>query len=208
MGRYNPRKRWEERQVFAMILNSGIRPTSKTAAFAVVPNKLIGMYKSEAHAVWDTLRPLGIKSFVEVGRNMGGGLFFLACACNKLERVLSIDIRKYELTDAVFPLWFKQNDIELELVEHDSTTYEGHGEWDFVWIDGGHTGEIVAADIACWKDRCKYIGFHDFADRGRHNKHVRVFKDVVAEIKRCWEAYGWEPIGRRGRSDIIFATGK
>ena len=78
------------------------------------------------------------------------------------------------------------------------------GSLDFVYIDGEHTGEGVAADIANWKDHTRLIGFHDYADRGSKNKHKRVFKDVVAEISNAAAVNGWQQVGERGRSEIVF----
>jgi len=201
MKRY--RKQWE---AFAEVLKSGYRPTSFEDTWAVVSDKVCGLHKVEARALWNNLRVINPISLVEIGRNLGGGLFLMCCACPKLEWVETYDIAEYPLTDAAFEKWFKVNNIraDIELTDSALIVSEGGSYCDFVWIDGGHTGEAVEADIEIWKD-CEYIGFHDYADKKR-NKHKRYYPDVVKEISEAADRYGWKMFGERGRSDIIFKT--
>lgn len=196
---------------FAEYLSTGYRPTSFEAAYEVVSDKVSGQYKQEAVALWDILAVNDIKSVVEVGRNLGGTAFLFACACPKLERFLSLDIEEFPISDHALKCWFDRQGIDAELRVCDSTTFEpcrdtfACGLWDFVFIDGGHTGDIVRADIQAWKDHARLIGFHDYADR-KVNKHKRYYPDVVEEITWAAERYGWQQVGMRGRSEIVYAT--
>jgi len=111
------------------------------------------------------------------------------------------------LTDDEFKEWGRKQHIDLKIVTQNSAKVCAFGLQDFVWIDGDHTGAGVKADIEIWKDHCQYIGFHDYADRGKRNKHMKYYEDVVAEISAAKERYGWVQFGERGRSDIVFKTG-
>ena len=202
-GRFKYAKQWEQ---FAKVLKSGIRPTTFEAAWPYVSDKVSGMYESEAKAIWNFLASRPIKSIVEVGRNLGGTLWLMGCASKELKEVLSIDIEWYNTTDDVFPDWFALHNIHSDLRAEDSTTFKASGMYDFAFIDGLHTGPGVKADLEIWKDRCHYIGFHDYANR-KTNKHKRCFQDVVDEITKAKDKYGWKQIGERGRSEIIFETG-
>lgn len=201
-GRYKYRENWE---LFAKYLQKLERPTTFEECWSFIPPKISGQYEVEARALWNNLQKINPTSLVEVGRNLGGTLFMFACACPNLERVVSIDIERYELTDDAFVDWFSHHKIKADILVEDSTKFNTDGMWDFVFIDGGHAGDIVAADIRCWKDNCRYIAFHDYADKGK-NKHKRVFKDVVKEINKAEIENGWEQFGERGRSDTCYKT--
>jgi len=201
--RYKYRKRWQQ---FCQYLASGQRPDSFEEAYAAVQGGISGLYDMEARALWNIISVENIKSAAEIGRNLGGTLFLLACCCRNLRRMLSIDLFAYSDSDAIFPAWFERQGIALDMLQMDSGAYKPDRVYDFVLIDGDHTGEGVARDIAAWKDHARIIAFHDFADHGSKNKHVRVYRDVVAEIRRARHAYGWRRMGARGRSEIVFAT--
>ena len=190
---------------FAKVLDSGIRPAEFNRAYAYVQDKVSGFYRSENEALWEFLATHDIKSFVEIGRNLSGTLFMIGCACRTLKEVLSIDINRYEPSDSAIERWFNKHDISATIIEQDSTTFIPFGLYDAVLIDGDHKGEVVKKEIQIWKDRCKYLIFHDYADNGK-NKHKRVFQDVVDEITKAKEKYGWVQIGERGRSEVIFKT--
>lgn len=172
-----------------------------------IPWLVCGQYKCEAKGLWDTLHDLNIESMVEIGRNLGGGLFLFASILPDLKKVLSIDQKSWRLTDNVFPSYFNYFGIEHEILTLDSTTYEPYEFfWDFVYIDGGHELEIIKKDIEIWRDKTKYIGFHDFSDMGKGNKHRRRYSGVVKSVLEAEEKYGWTRIGNRGRSEIVFKT--
>lgn len=172
------------------------------------PWGVCGQYRCEAEGLWDTLKDLKIESMVEIGRNLGGGLFLFISMLPDLKKVLSIDIDKRDPTDNEFPGYLDHFGIENEIIVIDSTKYEPYDYlWDFVYIDGGHEREAIRKDIDIWKNRTKYIGFHDFADLGSKNKHKRKHSGVVKEISKAEEKFGWKRIGRRGRSEIVFDTG-
>lgn len=197
-----------QRYEFSDFLKIGKRPKTFEETYKIVENKVSGLYESEARSVWDTLHHKDeIKSIVEVGRNLGGSLFLFTCMFPNLQKVLSIDIGEFEPTDSALKDFLKINNISFEFIKMDSTQYKAEGFWDFVFIDGGHTAEIVREDINIWKKRCKYIGFHDFANLGKKNKHKRVFKGVIDEINAAWLENDWKQIGERRRSEIIFETG-
>jgi hypothetical protein len=191
----------------ADVFKSGARPESFDEAYDMVVRA--GLYKSEAKQVWDFIRGHDIRSVVEVGRNLGSGIFLMACAARGLKRFLSVDILRWSLTDDVIPAWAEANGFDIELVACDSMNYEPDRslKWDFVFIDGGHTGPIVTNDLEKFRGLTRYIGFHDFADRGHRNTHKRLFKDVVEAIAAARDRYGWKQVGLRGRSEIIFDTG-
>jgi len=196
-----------QQQDFVKYLKTFQRPQNYEEVYSVVKDKVSGLYRNESEPIWEIFKDKEIKTFVEVGRNLGGSLFFFTCLFKDLQEVLSIDIANYPLTDNALMDYFKRFEIKYNFVECDSITFKTNRMWDFAFIDGGHTGPIVKRDIEIWKDRCKYIGFHDYADKGRKNKHKKVFEDVVQEIKSAWDENGWKQIGKRGRSEIIFETG-
>ena len=206
-GKHKYRKQWE---AFAAYLETGKRPTTFEEAYAVVCDKVSGLYESEARAMWNNIRAINPKSIVEIGRNLGGSQFLFCCAAPELEHFLSIDIEEFELTDWELRRWGLKNGIHTHNAVEDSTKTEvaSCGRlWDLVFIDGGHTGPIVRADIEIWKDHCSYICFHDYANHNGQNKHKRYYPDVVAEITAAAQAYQWQQFGERGKSDIVFKTG-
>jgi cephalosporin hydroxylase len=203
-GRYRYAKQWE---AFADVVKSGIRPKTFERCWSYISDKVSGQYESEARALWNVLQTIKPESIVEVGRNLGGTLWMFACACPQLKEVLSLDIEWYDTTDNLWVKWFADHDVQAKILECDSTKHQAFGMYDFVFIDGLHTGEAVAADIQVWRDHARYIAFHDYADRGANNKHKRVFPDVVYEISKAAQLYGWQQVGERGRSEIVFETG-
>jgi len=203
-GRYRYAKQWE---AFADVLKSGIRPKTFGRCWPYIEHKVSGLYESEARALWNVLQKIQPQSIVEVGRNLGGTLWMFACACQQLREVLSIDIEWYDTTDDLWVRWFRDHGIAAKILECDSTRFAPQGMYDFCFIDGGHTGPIVAGDIEAWRDHCRYIGFHDYANLGSRNKHRRVYPDVVYEISRAAQTYGWTQVGTRGRSEIVYRTG-
>ena len=203
-GKHKYRKQWEE---FAYYLKTGGRPDTFQDAYAIVADKVSGLYESEAMAMWDNIRSINPRSIAEIGRNLGGSQFLFCCAAPELVAFDSIDIEYFELTDPTLECWGARHGINIMNMVTDSTTYTPDRMYDFVFIDGGHTGTIVHEDILNWKDHAKFIAFHDYADRGSANKHKRVFSDVVDEIRTAAQAYGWKQYGSRGRSDITFKTG-
>ena len=105
------RKDWER---FANeVLRQGIRYDSFEKAYQATQPKTCGQYKGEAEALWRTLKKHKITSIAEVGRNLGGGLYVLACACPDLRRVTSVDIASIPEIDEGLKVWFDKNDIEL-----------------------------------------------------------------------------------------------
>ena len=103
-GRYKYADQWE---TFASVIRSGIRPRTFDRAWSYVSDKVSGMYESEARAIWTFLDSHPeVESIVEVGRNLGGTLWLMGCACRNLKEVLSIDIEWYDTTDDLFVDWF------------------------------------------------------------------------------------------------------
>ena len=203
-------KRLSEWKAMESVFSSGIRPDSFEEAYSLC-SPVCGQYKEEAESIWNFIRSNKIQSVVEVGRNLGGNLFLLSCAAKELKTFLSIDLLYWSLTDEVISDWWKKHRIDGTLCVCDSLKYMiprdlGLKTWDFVYIDGGHSGEVVKADIEFWKDKTRFIGFHDFADKGRANYHRKVFKELVKEIQFAKETYGWTAVGERANSEIIFRT--
>lgn len=189
---------------FCEFLRTGERPTTFEAAYEKCADRVCGFYESEARATWEVLRTEKIEWAAEIGRNRGGGLYFLVCACPELKYVRSVDIAPIEVIDKALGYWLHANRIGYHFQTCDSREAKADMVYDLVYIDGEHTGPGVRADIENWRRHARIIGFHDYADRGGKNKHKRAFPDVVAEIRTAAERYGWEPIGQRGRSEIFF----
>jgi len=141
------RKQWEE---FALLLKNKTRIETFNKAFNMV-SAMSGLYEIEAKPIWDFLQKINPVSIVEIGRCMGGSLWMFGCACANLKKVLSIDIESYELSDPLLEEWFKYYKVDCDIKVEDSTQYQTNQMWDFVFIDGGHTGSIVKSDIKIWK---------------------------------------------------------
>jgi hypothetical protein len=206
-GKHKYRAQWER---FAEYLKTGERPDTFEEAYAVVCDKVSGLYESEARAMWNNIRKINPKSIVEIGRNLGGSQFLFCCAAQELEFFLSLDIEEFELTDAPLIRWGDLHGLDIFNMVEDSSKWQNDEDqhpYDLVFVDGNHTGPGVRADIEVWKDHCKWISFHDMADDNGRNKHRRYYPDVVAEISAAAERYGWEQFGERGRSDIVYRTG-
>lgn len=200
-GKHKYRTQW---LAFAEYLKKNERPAEFEQAYSVVADKVSGLYRSEAQAMWNNIRAINPRTMVEVGRNLGGSQFLFCCAALEVEKFLSIDIEAFDLTDWALRDWGNARGIRIQNCVHDSTTWKPHMVHDFVFIDGGHTGEIVKADIEVWKDHAQFIAFHDYADQNGKNKHRRHYPDVVAEITAAADRYGWLQFGERGRSDITY----
>ena len=200
-----PKERYRAKWVkFGEVLKTGYRPDTLEDVFKVVQRKLCGQFLAEAQSLWDIIREDGnIESIGEVGRNLGGGLFMLCCAAKNLKRVCSVDISSVPEVDEGLKAWFEINGIEAEIITCNSSEYKPTGMYDFVYIDGEHTGPGVRADIENWREHARLIGFHDYADKG-YNKHKREFPDVVKEITDASIRYGWQQIGKRGKSEVVF----
>lgn len=166
-----------------------------------------GLYKIEASGIYSALHDKNITSVVEVGRCYSGGLYLYSCLFPNLKKVLSIDIDEYPRSDTAIKEYLGHYQIENDIVVCDSTLYKPDNFiWDFGFIDGGHTGPIVEQDMLIWKDRCRYIGFHDYADK-RKNKRKHYYHDVTEKITYYINKYNWKQIGNRGCSEIVLETG-
>ena len=183
------------------------RPKTFEAAYEIVSDKVSGMYESEARALWDILQAEQPQTIVEIGRNLGGTLFLFGCAAqDSLNGVLSYDIEYFDTTDDIFPQWFAHHGVDCFLYTDDSTTITAPDRvFDFVFVDGGHDGHTVRADIEAWKDHARLIGFHDYANN-KTNKHKRFYGDLVYEISKAAREYGWKQVGKRGKSEIVYRT--
>jgi len=194
---------WEE---FGRWLMEGHRYDDFSTAYEAIDKHVCGFYRAEIEYMWKNLENEDIQTMVEVGRNLGGGLYMLASACKNIKQILSIDVLPVPEVDIGLLKWCECNNIDLTLVQSDSKSYvPSWDSIDFVYIDGGHDYDSVKADIENWKDRTRLIGFHDYADK-RKNKHKRVFDGVIQAINEGIEFEGWEQIGERGRSEVLFKT--
>lgn len=200
------RRYHKEWGAFVDFLKTGERPVTFRKAWEIVGTHVCGMYDREAEALWESLQTQEVHSLCEIGRCLGGGLFLLVCACPAVKHARSVDIVGYPEIDEPLAAWMNKNDIESSLEISDSALVTADKMFDFVWVDGGHTGPAVSADIEIWRRNARLIGFHDYADKGRSNKHVRDYHDVTAAITTAAAANSWRPVGRRGCSDIIFTT--
>jgi len=188
-----------------------IRPDDFDGAWGV-GGCVSGLYDGEMAGAWNALHgdlSDNIKSMVEVGRCWSGTLYMYCCLFRNLEKITSLELDDYTVTDPAIKEWLDGQNIAHDFVTGDSTAYipDPSKFYDFVFIDGNHDGEYVTKDIAIWKDRCSYIGFHDFANRRGKNKHRRFYPGLVKTICNSWEENEWVPIGHRYRSEIIFKTG-
>jgi len=187
-------------------MESGARPETFDEAYKICKLSC-GQYDCEAKPLWNIVHHYSPATIHEIGRQVGGTAFLMACASRNLKRFVSVDIRTYDMADAALKKWFAYHHIDAELVVSDSRNWTPKEEVDFVYIDGEHTGEAVAAEIAAYKDVATLIGFHDYADKG-WNKHRWCFKDVVKVISEARDAYGWTLAGPRVRSEVVFLTKK
>ena len=192
----------------AEIFKSGVRPDGFDLAYETIGVRA-GLYKCEAKAVWDFIAGHDIRSIVEIGRHGGSGVFLMSCAARNLRRFLSVDIFSRPIIDEAISFWAKVNGVDMDLVVCDSMDYEPDRSlmWDFVFIDGEHTGRVVTNDLEKFRGITRYIGFHDFADMGSRNTHRRCYRDVVDAIAKARDRYGWVQACPRGRSEIIFDVG-
>jgi len=189
---------------FATFLEKKIqfKPDEISKIYDVIRHSM-GLYLREVNGIFSALSDKNITSIVEIGRCFGGGLYVFSCMFPNLKEVLSIDIDAG--ADAELRKYFDHFGIKHNIIISDSTSYVPEDKfWDFVFIDGDHTRESVSKDISIWKDKCRYIGFHDYADKGRQNAHKRYYPEVVEEIKKAMLDNGWEQIGNRGCSEIVF----
>ena len=122
-GKHKYRKQWE---AFAAYLETGKRPTTFEEAYAVVCDKVSGLYESEARAMWNNIRAINPKSIVEIGRNLGGSQFLFCCAAPELNYLESVDIERFELTDDLLETWAHVNDFKITNIVHDSTDYDAN----------------------------------------------------------------------------------
>ena len=190
------------------VFESGLRPDSFEEAYALCKD-VCGQYEREARSIWDFLRAKPqITRIAEVGRNLGGNVFLMACAAKALQRFVSFDLLEWSLTDKAILGWMQRHGIACDVRVADSLSYAPQTDdvFDFVYIDGGHGGLVIRADIQNWKDRTRFIGFHDYADKGR-NRHRRCFPELVTAITEAKEMHGWQVAWPRGNSEIIFDTG-
>lgn len=162
-----------------------------------------GLYKCEIEGIVSALEDKRIESMVEIGRCLSGSIYLYLC-CFPIKRFLSIDVKRYG-TDTAIKEFMDGLNIQNEILVQDSSKYTPKESWDFVLIDGDHTGPGVKSDIEIWKNKCKYIGFHDYADRGS-NRHRKVHPEVIKEITEAINKYGWKQIGIRRRSEIVLET--
>ena len=197
-------------QGMADVFRSGAKPESFEEAYRLC-KPVCGQYENEARAIWDFIRASDTRAIVEVGRNLGGNIFLMCCAARNLDRFFSVDLLEWSLTDEPIHDWLAAHHIAGAVHVADSMIYAhpqawDRHDWDFVYIDGGHTGEIVSKDISNWCDRTRFIGFHDFADMGRKNCHRKVFQGVVDAIASARDRLGWLQVGQRANSEVIFRT--
>ena len=94
------RSRLKNWTLVAEAFSSGIRPESFDEAYNIV-KPVCGLYEGEAKAVWDFISSTDIKSIVEVGRNLGSGIFMMSCAAKDLESFMSLDLFWWTLTDPI-----------------------------------------------------------------------------------------------------------
>ena len=191
-------------EVFA----TGKRPTGFDEAFTLCEIGC-GQYRHEAEALWRAIKEADPVNLAEVGRHMAGTSFLMVCAAPRLRKFTSIDIVRYEPIDAALEGWLAGLGIQGKVLGEDSTKYVPDDRYDMVYIDGGHDGPTVAGDIKVWGGVVKTIGFHDFSDLGRRNKHKVDYPDLVKVVKDARDACGWVQTAMpRGRSEIFFRTKK
>jgi hypothetical protein len=194
---------WEE---FSRWLKEGHRYDDFSVAYEAIDKRICGFYRIEIEHMWKNLENENIQTMAEVGRNLGGGLYMLMSACKNIKQVLSVDVLPIPEVDIGLLKWCNSNNIDLTLIQSDSKNYiPSWNSVDFVYIDGGHDYDSVKSDIENWKNKTRLIGFHDYADK-RKNKHKKVFDGVIQAINEGIKSEGWEQVGERGRSEILFKT--
>ena len=142
----------------------------------------------------------GCRHVTEFG--MRGGVSTVALLAAGPGAVVSYDIDPGCKATADRLAGMLTNGTRLEFVNADTTkaTIE---PTEFLFIDGRHTAENVAAELANNADRVKkYIGFHDTATFGLHGEDGKA-PGILAPIMALVRAGGWEVVERRQNNNGI-----
>ena len=130
-----------------------------------LPRDFIRLDPWEAEYLWGVAKRSTV-GILEIGRFNGGSTFLLAAATPTIPimPVVSIDLAPRD--DALLRRYFSENDIDnVELIVGDSRQARPEPTAvDLLFIDGDHSYEGCAADIAAWHDRVVPGGsivFHD-----------------------------------------------
>jgi len=184
-------------------LAAGARPDTFAGYWGLV-KPIAGLRRRESRALWNVLRGERVERAVEIGRNMGGSLMLIVCACPDLREIVSLDIAPIAQVDAGLQSWLDGLGIAWEFIASGSQLVTPPRDVrDFVFVDGSHIGKLVAKDIALWKDHTRLLGFHDYTLAGRRTR----YPGVVTAIDNAREANDWQPVGTRGGTEIVFRTG-
>lgn len=173
-----------------------------------VAENITGQYKDEAKTIWNFIQTVKPETIVEVGRNLGGNSFMMMCAGEEygLKEVYSYDVYQWRPSDFLLQKFAYRNGMQFfPFVENSLNFKSPEIIVDFTYIDGGHTYDIVMADIENWRCKTRFIGFHDFADKG-NNKHKVFYRGLVKAVQECADKYQWTPYLVRENSEIIFKT--
>ena len=121
---------------------------------------------SEAHYLFTVVDSLKPKRILEIGTSQGGTTALLAMTGAEVTTVDKVPVIDYAWNE----LWYKKNfpNTKIIKIEGDSTDSKVikqiKGEFDFVWIDGSHQGE-VRDDWNNYSKLSKTIGLHDIINK-------------------------------------------
>ena len=151
---------------------------SEDGTKSIYGDDVVHMINQSSHGLWQTpiqlaqflvkLSELDIKTYLDVGTCSG---YTITIVCAYLQRFGLIHVDTIEpvmiCSQAVKNLW-KKYDMPINYITSTSEqmyTSMPSDKYDFIFIDGNHEYPFVKADYENFKNKCKYLAFHDINDR-------------------------------------------
>jgi len=114
-----------------------------------------------------------IKSILEIGAGCGYFNIFMNREMGIPTKSISI-----HMIEGIDMIWGRSQDQPI---------IDSIGNYDLVFVDGDHAYEMVSSDFFNYKDKCKYMAFHDILGL-RGCEGVRMFwNDLHDQWDEIWE---------------------